>query len=248
MKGAKILTILSFLHLGTVLGIPAARPQDLTDEFFDGLPEPQLTGAPFGTETSGPAVDRSAIIDAVVAQATAIDAPGADPALTNSPKPEPTEPGKFRKRSEVITPSGYYLVFSGLNGATQAPSYLTFRSISAYDPGLCAVKCNSISSWYVNKRLLVIPYNLLYLGSSNSEDEKAAFSTYISKSTQTGQLSSVLFTVSEVPHLVQQMLANGGMVFTSLSITQTAMQNISLTLLLMVLQSRFLEVLSMVNV
>ncbi|KAF3212842.1 hypothetical protein TWF106_009698 [Orbilia oligospora] len=150
MKAVAILTIMSFLQLGIVLGMPAARPQDLTDEFFNGLPDPEPAGAPFGTEASGPAVDRSAIIDAAVAQATTLDAPGADPALTNNP--DPTEPGKLRKRSpssDAVTPSGYYLVFSGLNGATQAPSYLTFKSIPVYDPSLCAVKCNSISNWYV---------------------------------------------------------------------------------------------------
>ncbi|KAK6520670.1 hypothetical protein TWF506_000919 [Arthrobotrys conoides] len=147
MKGANVITIMRLLILGTVLGIPVARPQDLTNGFFDGLPEPEPTGAPFGTETSGPAVDRSAIIEATVAQATALDTPRADPALTNSP--DSTDPGKLRERSpssEAATPSGYYLVFSGLNGATQAPSYLTFKSIPTYDPGLCAAKCNSISS------------------------------------------------------------------------------------------------------
>ncbi|EGX47746.1 hypothetical protein AOL_s00083g254 [Orbilia oligospora ATCC 24927] len=147
MKAVAILTIMSLLQLGIVLGMPAARPQDLTDEFFNGLPDPEPAGAPFGTETSGPAVDRSAIIDAAVAQATALDAPGADPALTNNP--DPTEPGKLRKRSpssDAVTPSGYHLVFSGLNGATQAPSYLTFKSIPTYDPSLCAAKCNFISN------------------------------------------------------------------------------------------------------
>ncbi|KAF3180548.1 hypothetical protein TWF751_010928 [Orbilia oligospora] len=144
MKAVAILTIMSLLQLSIVLGMPAARPQDLTDEFFNGLPDPEPAGAPFGTETSGPAVDRSAIIDAAVAQATALDAPGADPALTNNP--DPTEPEKLRKRSpssDAVTPSGYYLVFSSLNGATQAPSYLTFKSIPTYDPSLCAAKSSS---------------------------------------------------------------------------------------------------------
>ncbi|KAK6503551.1 hypothetical protein TWF481_008565 [Arthrobotrys musiformis] len=146
MKGVAIFTIVSLLQVRAILGIPAALPQDLTGDFFDGLPEPQPTGAPLGTETNGPPVDISAIIDAAVAQATAVDAPGADPALTDNS--EPTEPEKMRKRSpssDAITPSGYYLVFSGLNGATQAPSYLTFKSIPVYDPNLCAAKCNSIS-------------------------------------------------------------------------------------------------------
>ncbi|KAK6537012.1 hypothetical protein TWF281_001216 [Arthrobotrys megalospora] len=146
MKGAKILTVVSYLCLGAVFGMPAARPQDLTGDFFDGLPELQPTGAPFGSETTGPPVDRSTIVEAVVAQATATDAPGADPALTSTP--ESTDSVGLRERSpssEATTPSGYYLVFSGLSGATQAPSYLTFRSIPVYDPNLCAAKCNSIN-------------------------------------------------------------------------------------------------------
>ncbi|KAK6361157.1 hypothetical protein TWF730_004901 [Orbilia blumenaviensis] len=146
MKGVKVLTIVAFLYFGAVLGIPAARPQELSGDFFDGLPEIQPTGAPLGTETSGPSIERSAIVDAVVAQATAADAPGADPAL-EIPS-ESTEPGRLRKRSpssNIVTANGYYLVFSGLNGATQASSYLTFRSIPVYDTSLCAAKCNTMS-------------------------------------------------------------------------------------------------------
>ncbi|EPS43848.1 hypothetical protein H072_2108 [Dactylellina haptotyla CBS 200.50] len=142
--GVTSLAILSLL--GTTIGSPVGNPQEFSEDFFEDLPDAQATGAPYGTETGGPFVDRSTIVEAVVAQATATDAPGADPALTATPN-QPTESPKFCKRtvsSEAITPGGYFLVFSGLSGATQASSYLTFHSIPAYNPDLCATRCDSI--------------------------------------------------------------------------------------------------------
>ncbi|KAF3941670.1 hypothetical protein ABW19_dt0207082 [Dactylella cylindrospora] len=159
MKGATIFLPVLLLHCSQVLSAPApvGNPQEFTEDFFQELPEAEATGAPYGTAPSGPPVDLSTIIENAVAQATATDAPGADPAITSTPEPTESTPERLKKRSpssEAITPSGYYLVFSGLNGATQASSYLTYKTIPQYDPSLCAAKCNTISYFggYINSR------------------------------------------------------------------------------------------------
>ncbi|KAF8451585.1 hypothetical protein BDZ91DRAFT_750646 [Kalaharituber pfeilii] len=50
---------------------------------------------------------------------------------------------KVKKRA--LPPAGYYTVFEGLSGATQHPSYITFKSFPTYDPVACTNFCNSIA-------------------------------------------------------------------------------------------------------
>jgi len=73
--------------------------------------------------------------------------------------PEPTSPNTYNvdlssaanfradgniatKAKTAVTPSGYYSTFKNLQAASSANGYLGYSVVAAYDPSLCAAKCD----------------------------------------------------------------------------------------------------------
>ena len=72
--------------------------------------------------------------------------------LGAGPVPSPDTPEAFlayadfaAAAADAPVPAGYYQTFSNLNASTSAYGYLGYTTLQAYDTGLCASKCNSVS-------------------------------------------------------------------------------------------------------
>ncbi|CAD0101055.1 unnamed protein product [Aureobasidium mustum] len=119
------------------------------------LPEPAVLGPPIGvfetvSSASYNAAEATASALALVVEATdaqtAVIAPESTAiAASKTPVPVSSEAAAANKRSYHV-PSGYTPAFVNLQGSTQANGYLTYKTLSEYDPQQCTSACDSISS------------------------------------------------------------------------------------------------------
>ncbi|EWC46094.1 hypothetical protein DRE_04668 [Drechslerella stenobrocha 248] len=160
-QSAAIFALVTALSVTSVIGAPAASPQDFTDDFFRGLPNPQPTGAPLGSgkwpiKPNGAGSRANWLTSPASGQKRRSQSPGLIARLPG-PMPVAGRGGSGTRISSltggnkcgsVSAPSGYNEVFNCRNGATEGVTYLTYEAIKCYDPSLCAKGCDKILGCY----------------------------------------------------------------------------------------------------